>query len=37
LCFSIIPFYLQSVAVHSANCVKTYTLACRRVLSSAPL
>jgi hypothetical protein len=28
-----------SVLVHSANCVKTYTLACtsRRVLSSAPL
>jgi hypothetical protein len=35
--FFLIPFYLQSVLVHSANCVKTYTVACRRVLSSAPL
>jgi hypothetical protein len=35
-CF-LIPFYLQSVPVHSANCVETYTVACRRVLSSAPL
>jgi hypothetical protein len=33
----VIPFYLQSVLVHSANCVNTYTVACRRVLSSAPL
>jgi hypothetical protein len=32
----VIPFYLQSVLVHSANCVKTYT-ASRRVLSSAAL
>jgi hypothetical protein len=32
-----IPFYLQSVPVHSANRVKTYTMACRRVLGSAPL
>jgi hypothetical protein len=32
------PFYLQSVLVHSANCVENmYTVACRRVLSSAPL
>jgi hypothetical protein len=35
--FVIIPFYLQSVPVHSANCVKTYTVARRRVLSSALL
>jgi hypothetical protein len=27
-------FYLQPV--HSANCVKTYTVACRRELSSTP-
>jgi hypothetical protein len=33
----LIPFYLQSVLVHSANDVKTYTLACRRVLTSALL
>jgi hypothetical protein len=26
----VIPFYLQSVPVHSPNCVKTYTVACRR-------
>jgi hypothetical protein len=32
-----IPFDLQFVPVHSANCVKTYTVACRRVLTSAPL
>jgi hypothetical protein len=32
-----IPLYLQSVSVHSANCAKTYAVACRRVLSSAPL
>jgi hypothetical protein len=31
------PFYLQSMPVHSANCARTYTVACRRVLSSAPL
>jgi hypothetical protein len=30
-------FYLQSVPVHSANCIKTYTVACRGVLSSASL
>jgi hypothetical protein len=35
--FFVIPFHLQSVPVHSANCVKTYTVPCRRVLSSAPL
>jgi hypothetical protein len=35
--FFVTAFYLQSVAVHSANCVKTYTVACRRVLSGAPL
>jgi hypothetical protein len=35
--FFVIPFYLQSVLAHSANCVKTYTMACRRVLISAPL
>jgi hypothetical protein len=35
--FCVIPFYLQSVPVHSVNCVKMYTIACRRVLSSAPL
>jgi hypothetical protein len=34
--FFVIPFYLQSLLVHSANCVKTYTVACRRVIS-APL
>jgi hypothetical protein len=27
--FFVISFYLQSVLVHSANCVKTYTVACR--------
>jgi hypothetical protein len=35
--FFVFPFYLQSVPVHSANFVQTYTVACRRVLSSAPL
>jgi hypothetical protein len=35
--FVVIPFYLQSVPVHSANCVKPYTVACRRVFSSSPL
>jgi hypothetical protein len=34
--YSII-FHLQSVPVHSANRVRTYTVACGRVLSSAPL
>jgi hypothetical protein len=28
------PFYLQSVPTHSANVVKLYTKACRRVLTS---
>jgi hypothetical protein len=32
-----IPFYLQSILVYSANCVKTYTMAYRRVLTSTPL
>jgi hypothetical protein len=35
--FVVIPFYLQSVPVHSANGVNMYTVACRRGLSSAPL
>jgi hypothetical protein len=35
--FFVIPFCLQSVQVHSANCVKMYTMACRRGLSSALL
>jgi hypothetical protein len=35
--YFVIPFYLQSVPVHSANCVKMYTMACRRELSSDPL
>jgi hypothetical protein len=35
--FFVIPFYLQSVPVYSANCVKTYTVACIRVLSRASL
>jgi hypothetical protein len=35
--FSVIPFYLQSVLVHSENCVKTHTVVCGRVLSSAHL
>jgi hypothetical protein len=35
--FVVIPFYLQSVLVHSANCVKMYTMACERVFISAPL
>jgi hypothetical protein len=30
-------FHSQSVPVHSANCVRTCTVARRRVLSSAPL
>jgi hypothetical protein len=33
----IILIYLQSVLVHSASCVKTYTLTCRRVFISTPL
>jgi hypothetical protein len=33
----VIPFYLQSVLALFADCVKTYTIARRRVLSSAPL
>jgi hypothetical protein len=33
----VIPFHLQSVPVHSANCVKTCAVACRNVLGSAPL
>jgi hypothetical protein len=33
----VIPFNLQSVQVHSANCVKMYKMACRRGLSSALL
>jgi hypothetical protein len=35
--FLVIPFHLQSVPVHAANCDKTHTVACRRVLTSAPL
>jgi hypothetical protein len=35
--FYIMPFYSQSVPVHSANCVETYTVACRRVFSNALL
>jgi hypothetical protein len=35
--FFVIPFYSQSVIVQSGNYVKTYTVACGRVLSSAPL
>jgi hypothetical protein len=35
--FFVIPLYLQSVPVHSVNCVQTYIVSCRRVLSSAPL
>jgi hypothetical protein len=35
--FVAIPFYLQYVPVHSTNCVRTYTVACRRVLSSVAL
>jgi hypothetical protein len=31
------PLYLQSVPIHSANVVKSFTKACGRVLSSAPL
>jgi hypothetical protein len=30
----VILFYLQSVQVHSGNCVKMYTVASRRGLSS---
>jgi hypothetical protein len=35
--FFVIPFYLKSVPVHSANCVKTYTMACGGELISTPL
>jgi hypothetical protein len=35
--FCVISFHLQSVLVHSENCVKTYAMACRTVVSSAPL
>jgi hypothetical protein len=35
--FFVIPFYLQSVQIRTPNCVKTYTVACRTVLSSALL
>jgi hypothetical protein len=33
------PFYLQSVLIHSFSklCKNMYTVACRRVLTSAPL
>jgi hypothetical protein len=30
--FFLIPFYLQSVLLHSATCVKTFTMTCRRLL-----
>jgi hypothetical protein len=33
--FFIIPFYLQSVPVHVANCAETYPMAYKRLLSSA--
>jgi hypothetical protein len=33
-CFLILPLYFQSVPIHSANVVKSYTKACRRVLTS---
>jgi hypothetical protein len=33
----VIPFYLQSVLAHSANCVKTYKMACRKVHINTPL
>jgi hypothetical protein len=35
--FIVIPFYLQPVPVDSTNCVRTRTVACGRVVSSAPL
>jgi hypothetical protein len=35
--FLIIPFYLRSVSVHSANCAKMYAVACRRMISGASL
>jgi hypothetical protein len=35
--FFVIPFYLQSVKVHSANCVKMYTMERRRGFGSALL
>jgi hypothetical protein len=34
LLFFNFPLYLQSVPIHSANVVKSYTKACRRVLTS---
>jgi hypothetical protein len=34
LFFCIIPLYLQSVLIHSVNVVRSYTKACRRVLTS---
>jgi hypothetical protein len=35
--FLISPFHPQPVPIHSANCVKTYTMASRSVTSSATL
>jgi hypothetical protein len=35
--YFVLPFYLQSVLVHSANYVKAYTLECRRVLTRTTL
>jgi hypothetical protein len=35
--FFVIPFYLQSVPVHSANCIKTYTIACKKGAHSSSL
>jgi hypothetical protein len=32
--FLVIPFYLQPVQVHLANCVKMYIVACRRGFST---
>jgi hypothetical protein len=31
--FLVIPFYLQSVVLYSADCVKTYTMACTGMFS----
>jgi hypothetical protein len=33
--FFLIQFYLQAMPLHSANCVETYAMSCRRVPSSA--
>jgi hypothetical protein len=33
----VIPFFLQPVLVNTAICVKTFTKACRRALSNAPV